>query len=139
MRNIVAKLWSQESSFYRWRRRKDVIEEKATKFQRKLANLREPECIGHVCWKDLSDLLLCGDWNARWPFPFSPHCLRPFVDTPGKWTAMRVCCLSLFMSLSLSLSPLFFAFSFSVSMLFVIFALSYEIGSNVYCESWWCI
>lgn len=73
--------------------------EKATKFLRKLANLRELVSIGHVCSKDLSDLLLCGDWNARWSFPFGPRWPRPFVATRKMDNSVR---LSFSLPISLS-------------------------------------
>lgn len=85
---------------------------KATKFLKKLANLREPVCIGHVCSKDLSDLLLCGDWNARWSFPFGPRWPRPFVATRKMDNSIRPS----------------FSLPISFYILFVIFVLRYEIA-----------
>ena len=86
--------------------------QKAKKFLRKLVNLRELVCIGHVCSKDLSDLLLCGDWNARWSFPFGPRWPRPFVATRKMDNSVR----------------LFFSLPISFYILLVIFVLRYEIA-----------
>lgn len=41
--------------------------------------------------RDPLDLVLCGDWNAGWPFPFKPSpCPRPFVATGKMGSGARL-------------------------------------------------